>query len=204
MPFGHVSFRIAQFCPSPRVAPERLCVSCACERTQLQHTHNTHTQTHTHTHKNAHTHTRTHTRAQTHTHKHTHTLAHICTPSSFQPLTSRAKLMVPVRVSSLSVLSHERSPCKELANSVHACRCLRKNLPRRRAEDATPNRLRLNAKVRVFAIVSVQQDSLFAFASKFVPACVPTSIRLVFCAITLVFCATNSQHTSPPGDPCPL
>lgn len=98
-------------------------------------------------------------RARAHTHRHIHARTHVCTPAAclnlsrapmIVSLTSKAEMMVSVRVSRRSVLSQERSPCRELGSSVQACRCRRKNLPRRREDDATPNRLRLIPNIRIF------------------------------------------------------
>ena len=142
-------------------------------------------------------------RARSHTHRHIHSrtqaCTHVCTPTAclnpsrapmIVSLTSKAEMMVPVRVSRRSVLSQERSPCRELGSSVQACRCRRKNLPRRREDDATPNRLRLIPNIRIFWYVSSCEILWPHSRTKFVSASL-CSVR------------QNSHHTSSVGQPCP-
>ena len=143
--------------------------TCACART--------------HTSPHSRTHTRMHTRCVSESVPRPHDCITIC-------LTSKAEMMVPVRVSRRSVLSHERSPCREPGSSVQACRCRRKNLPRRREEDATPNRLRLIPNIRVFWYVSSYKILWLRSRTKFVSASL-CSVR------------QNSHHTSSVGQPCP-
>ena len=138
-------------------------------------------------------------RARAHTHRHIHARTHVCTPAAclnpsrapmIVSLTSKAEMMVSVRVSRRSVLSQERSPCRELGSSVQACRCRRKNLPRRREDDATPNRLRLIPNIRIFWYVSSCEILWPHSRTKFVSASL-CSVR------------QNSHHTSSVGQPCP-
>jgi hypothetical protein len=161
-------------------------MSYACEGTRLPTSH-----AHALARARAHTHHQIHAR--------TPACRHVCTPTArlnqsrapiIVSLTSKAEMMVPVRVSRRSVLSHERSPCREPGSSVQACRCRRKNLPRRREEDATPNRLRLIPNIRVFWYVSSYKILWLRSRTKFVSASL-CSVR------------QNSHRTSSVGKPCP-